>query len=126
MAWWTWDRVTRDTAVTIGRQIELLNEGTRRLLQSHAIILARIADRIEGSSRSEITAPQTELSLGLGELIRGIVEIDDVFIADAQGDRQVSSAPLAPVDEWRGDADEHQRRGPLLFPGGAGRNRACY
>jgi PAS domain S-box-containing protein len=94
MAWWTWDRVRRDTAVTISRQVELLNEDTRRLLQSDAIILARVADRIEGLSWSEIAARRPELSRGLGDLIRGMPEIEGVFIADAQGDHQVSNAAL--------------------------------
>ncbi|HXA21988.1 MAG TPA: cache domain-containing protein [Acetobacteraceae bacterium] len=91
MAWWTWDRVKRDTAVTISRQVELLNEDTRRLLQADAIILARVADRVDGLTWSEIATREPELSRGLADLIRGIAEIEGVFIADAQGDRQVSS-----------------------------------
>jgi PAS domain S-box-containing protein len=92
MAWWTWDRVRRDAAVTIGRQVELLNEDTQRLLQSEAIILARVADRIEGLSWSEIAARQPEFNRSLRDLVSGIAEIERVFIADAQGDRQISSA----------------------------------
>ncbi len=95
MAWWTWDRVKRDTAVTISRQVELLNEDTRRLLQADAIILARVADRVDGLTWSEIATREPELSRGLADLIRGIAEIEGVFIADAQGDRQVSSHTYA-------------------------------
>ena len=99
MAWWTWDRVRRDAAVTIGRQVELLNEDTQRLLQSEAIILARVADRIDGLSWSEITARQPELDRNLRDLVTGIAEIERVFIADAQGNQQISStADPVPID----------------------------
>jgi PAS domain S-box-containing protein len=94
MAWWTWDRVKRDTAVTISRKVELLNEDARRLLQSDQIILARVADHIEGLSWPEIASRRLELSRGLGDLVHGIAEIDGVFIAGPQGDAEVSS----PVD----------------------------
>jgi PAS domain S-box-containing protein len=91
MAWWTWDRVRRDAAVTIGRQVELLNEDTQRLLQSEAIILARVADRIDGLSWPEITARQPELDRNLRDLVTGIAEIERVFITDSQGNQQISS-----------------------------------
>jgi PAS domain S-box-containing protein len=91
MAWWSWDRVQRDTAITINRNVELLNEHARRLLQSDAIILDRVADRIADLSWPEIIARESELSRELENLVRGVGEVDGVFVADAQGEPQVSS-----------------------------------
>ncbi len=91
MAWWSWDRVKQDTAVAISRKVELLNEDTQRLVQSDAIILARVADHIGGLSWPEIATRRSELSRGLKDLVRGITEIDGVFIAGPQGDPEVSS-----------------------------------
>jgi PAS domain S-box-containing protein len=91
MAWWSWDRVNRDTAITINRNVELLNEHAGRLLQSDTLILARIADRFVGLSWNEIAAREAELGRELGDLIRGVTEIDAAFVADPQGEPQVSS-----------------------------------
>jgi len=91
VAWWTWYRVKLETSVSINRKVELLNEDARRLLQSDAIILARVADRIEGLSWAEIADRRTELGHDLRDLVHGVAEIEGVFIADAQGERQVSS-----------------------------------
>jgi PAS domain S-box-containing protein len=91
MAWWTWHRVKSDTAIAITRNVELLNEHAWRLLQSDSIILARVADRIEGLSWAEIIAREPQLSRELQQVIRGITEVDGVFIADPQGEPQVAS-----------------------------------
>jgi PAS domain S-box-containing protein len=91
VAWWTWYRVKLETSVSLSRKVELLNEDARRLLQSDAIILARVADRIEGLSSADIADRRIELGHDLRDLIHGIAEIESVFITDAQGERQVSS-----------------------------------
>jgi PAS domain S-box-containing protein len=89
MAWWSWDQTKRDTALTINRNVELLSEHVLRFLQSDTIVLDRVADRIEGLSWPEITTRQVDLSRQLTDVVRGIPEIDGVFIADSQGDLKV-------------------------------------
>jgi PAS domain S-box-containing protein len=91
MAWWSWDQEKRDIAATNSQKAELLKEDVRRLLQSDAIILGHVAEHIEGSSWPETLAHRAALSAEFSELIRGVAEINSVFIADSLGNVQISS-----------------------------------
>jgi PAS domain S-box-containing protein len=105
MVWWSWQEVKRDTAVTIGRNVELLSEQALRFLQVDAVVLARVADRIEGLSGSEVAAREPDLSRQFMNIIRGVTEIDSVFIADAEGELQVSVDAQAPRGMTRTSAN---------------------
>src|SRR6478735_159275 len=91
MAWWTWDRVQRDTTLAINRKVDMLTEDARRLLQSDAIVLARVTDRVQNLSWPEIADRQPELSRELAALVRGIGEVESVVLADETGRIRVSS-----------------------------------
>src|ERR1700760_338076 len=95
MAWWTWDQVKHDTAIAINRKVQMLTKDARRLLQSDAIVLARVTDRIQGLSWPEIADRQVELSRELAALVRGIGEIESVVVADPQGRVQIANPAFA-------------------------------
>jgi len=95
MAWWTWDRVQRDTTLAINRKVDMLTEDARRLLQSDAIVLARVTDRVQNLSWPEIADRQPELSRELAALVRGIGEVESVVLADETGRIRVSSPAYA-------------------------------
>jgi hypothetical protein len=50
-----------------------------------------VADRVEALSWAEIADRRTELSHDFHDLVHGVAEVEGVFIANAQGERQVSS-----------------------------------
>jgi len=91
MAWWSWDRVNRETNVEISRTVDILFEHTAKTVEADRVVLARIDDRVAGLDWPEILRREPELHRFLARLPVESEEIEAAFIVDGDGKIQVSS-----------------------------------
>jgi PAS domain S-box-containing protein len=91
MAWWSWDRVQLETTDRITRIASLLQEHASKLLQTDALVLDRIDDRLAGQAWPEIIQREFELHQFLQGIPEEVEGIDAAFIVDADGEVQVVS-----------------------------------
>jgi PAS domain S-box-containing protein len=91
MGWWSWERTQRETALTITRTVDLLDEHATKLFEVNAVMLGRILDRVDGHSWPDIIAHEEELHRFLLRLTKEAPEIAAAFVADQDGELQALS-----------------------------------
>jgi len=85
VAWWSWDRVDRETRRDVTRMTDLLHQQAERVIDSDELLLAQIDDGVKGRSWSDIAAHEREVQEFL-ETVTGRVDgVSGAFLADDQG-----------------------------------------
>ncbi len=85
VAWWSWDRVDRETRHDVTRMTDLLHQQAERVIDSDELLLAQINDGVAGKSWSDIAAHEPEVQEFLETVTARVVGVSGAFLADDQG-----------------------------------------
>jgi PAS domain S-box-containing protein len=90
-AWWSWDRLQRESAERIARQVDVLHEHAAKLFQAQELVLARVIDRVGEMPWDEIDRREAELHAFFKRVTGEYKEVDAIFVADAAGELRAMS-----------------------------------
>jgi PAS domain S-box-containing protein len=85
VAWWSWDRVGRETRRDVTRMTDLLHQQAERVIDSDELLLAQIDDGVAGKSWSDIAAHEPEVREFLETVTARVDGVSGAFLADNQG-----------------------------------------
>jgi len=94
VAWWSWERVNRETSTEIARRVDFFHQHALKLLKADELVLDRIDDRIEGLDWPEIIRREAVLFSFLHRLPEEIEEVAAAFIVDADGEVRSAAGPI--------------------------------
>jgi PAS domain S-box-containing protein len=90
-AWWSWDRLQRESAEHIARHVDVLHEHAAKLFQAQELVLARVIDRVGEMSWDEVDRREAELHAFFRRITDEYKEVDSIFVADAAGELRAMS-----------------------------------
>ena len=90
-AWWSWDRVGREQSDQIMRRVDILEAEGLRLLQVDRLLLQEVDAEVAGMGWDEIERRRGQLDDRLAAAAEQVPEVEAIFLADADGEPQLSS-----------------------------------